>query len=919
MKSLSVLLLCLVSYASLAQPQRVIQDQDLGSGQYNWSQDTCYILDGYVFLDPGGLLTIEAGTIIKAMQTPSTGDPTTALTISQGARIHADGSYIDPIIFTAESDDIADPVDLAQSDRGLWGGLVLLGDAPVTDSAGTSLTVNHPYFSADEPRGQYGGANPNHNSGILNNVSIRFAGANVITDHFAGLTLAGVGSLTNLDTVEVFASGSDGIRFIGGTVDSRHLASSFCADDAFEWDLGFTGRGQYWFSVQSEDQADCGIEGRGHFSKPVIYNLTLIGSGQNGSANNPVAIRFLDGSGGELGMSVFADFPNAGIEVEDLPGGNDCYAKIASGELVLRANVWSNFGRGNNFTSAGLIEASEGFDEQAQDLMDHLVDSNVIIDDYLVYLSRKQDMRLNPDYFTDGSFHEFPYFSYPEDSFFILAELICSDGGAFLTDGAWWLRYWTALDQDNYLMHPCAPTFIESFEFWGGDTVIMSCEELEDNNFQVSYRCFNSFCSLLNQTLAISMRMKRKKRRFDLTPLEYCYIQPLEIEGIESMAIYDSIGLIERFIVLDTFSVPLTILVIDTVAPTLTLTPCDTCNDGQFAVLIEDCDTAWITAFDTSLVNDTLVEYKWEGIDRCGNFADFRVTQNLNAPVKTWFQDLDGDGYGNDEVQLRFQGIPPGYSELGGDCDDSNPLKNPGMAEDPLDNYDNNCDGLGEYEVCAGSDQLSIEEDCNPVQINRNPSQFETNSTIATCIDPFVDFDGDLWLTLTAPSSGEVTIKFDPDVSADMNLYRGTCDDLELLDCAVFGNKEIFTNQLQPGELLHLQLIAWKGTQDVFSICATAPNTTSNKHQDGNIQNLIVYPNPTNGTQTVEWENARETTGSLNVYNTLGKAVLNIFQNVDLVPGTHQRQLNLSGLAPGQYWMILQSDHRRHAVKTVKF
>ncbi len=37
-----------------------------------------------------------------------------------------------------------------------------------------------------------------------------------------------------------------------------------------------------------------------------------------------------------------------------------------------------------------------------------------------------------------------------------------------------------------------------------------------------------------------------------------------------------------------------------------------------------------------------------------------------------------------------------GFSELGGDCDDDNPARNPGLPELEGDGIDNNCDGIVE-------------------------------------------------------------------------------------------------------------------------------------------------------------------------------------------------------------------------------
>ena len=65
---------------------RVVRDIDLVGGQtYNWSADTIYVLDGYVFLESGGVLNIAPGTTVQGASTPSSAnDLASALIIARG-------------------------------------------------------------------------------------------------------------------------------------------------------------------------------------------------------------------------------------------------------------------------------------------------------------------------------------------------------------------------------------------------------------------------------------------------------------------------------------------------------------------------------------------------------------------------------------------------------------------------------------------------------------------------------------------------------------------------------------------------------------------------------------------------------------------------------------------------------------------
>ncbi len=56
-----------------------------------------------------------------------------------------------------------------------------------------------------------------------------------------------------------------------------------------------------------------------------------------------------------------------------------------------------------------------------------------------------------------------------------------------------------------------------------------------------------------------------------------------------------------------------------------------------------------------------------------------------------WFLDEDGDGYGVDGETVLDCEQPDGYVDQGGDCDDSDPARSPGL-EELCDGQDNDCD-----------------------------------------------------------------------------------------------------------------------------------------------------------------------------------------------------------------------------------
>ncbi len=72
------------------------------------------------------------------------------------------------------------------------------------------------------------------------------------------------------------------------------------------------------------------------------------------------------------------------------------------------------------------------------------------------------------------------------------------------------------------------------------------------------------------------------------------------------------------------------------------------------------------------------------------------IVQKLSNFAASWYQDLDGDLYGN-PASLRSTACTPPYghsTQQGGDCSDGNPAINPGATDLPGDSIDSDCDGL---------------------------------------------------------------------------------------------------------------------------------------------------------------------------------------------------------------------------------
>lgn len=449
----------------LTQAQTItIKDADLTNGTHNWTKNNTYLLDGFVYLEAGGVLTIEAGTIVKGKATPTTGDNASALIITRGATINANGTAGEPIIFTAEVDDVSNSSDLDETDNGLWGGLILLGYANLGFNVDSAFIEGIP---SGEDRAAYGpGAKPpaspdDDNSGSLKYVSIRHGGAELAPgDEINGLTLGGVGGNTTLEHIEVYANQDDGIEFFGGKAKIKWASVTFCGDDGYDWDLGWRGYGQFWFMLQRSDDGDSGGEHDGAkpdaqlpFSDPMVYNATFIGAGSGGTAKNSFAVLMRDGTGGTYANSIFTQFANHALEVEDLPAasGVDSYQRLEDGDLSFLCNIWFDFGHGNELscdTTTGILNPSAGAeDSTCASLVSHLTNnSNVLIDPQIMAVSRVTSAgTLDPRPNMAGPAGTTTC-NAPADPFFTPATY----RGAFSSDASWLLG-WTALSEYGHL------------------------------------------------------------------------------------------------------------------------------------------------------------------------------------------------------------------------------------------------------------------------------------------------------------------------------------------------------------------------------------------------------------------------------------------------------------------------------------
>lgn len=194
---LPVMAVCALAAGFTAFENRAVRvDADI-TADTTWSSGSRYILEKTIYVENASL-TIEPGVVVE-------GESGSALVVTADAKLFVRGRADSPVVFTSAKPEGARA-------RGDWGGVVLLGRAP----------VNEPNASIEglpegETRGGFGGSDVNDSCGVIEYARIEFAGFEVYKDNeLNGLTLGGCGKHTIVRNVQVHRALDDGIEIFGG-------------------------------------------------------------------------------------------------------------------------------------------------------------------------------------------------------------------------------------------------------------------------------------------------------------------------------------------------------------------------------------------------------------------------------------------------------------------------------------------------------------------------------------------------------------------------------------------------------------------------------------------------------------------------------------------------------------------------------
>ncbi len=320
--------------------------------------DTIYLLDGFVYVKNSATLTIEAGTVVQGYIDPVVGNTKGTLIITRTGMIDAQGTECEPIVFTS-----ARPA--GQRGTGDWGGVILLGEAPVNrgtlQASGFYTDIIEGGLTGDVADRTFGGNNALDNSGTMTYCRIEYAGiAFTPNNEINSLTMGGVGAGTTINHIFVSYAGDDAFEWFGGATTHTHLVAYNTVDDNFDGDEGWQGGVQFAIIYQDANIADIsrseGWEFDNDASNPnrlprttaIFSNVTVVGPKVNGTPNalHQSVARIRRGSYVSIHNSVFVDHID-GIFID----GNDSYAGWFGGAYGLTNNLMA--GMTNNFKASG--------------------------------------------------------------------------------------------------------------------------------------------------------------------------------------------------------------------------------------------------------------------------------------------------------------------------------------------------------------------------------------------------------------------------------------------------------------------------------------------------------------------------------------------------------------------------------------
>lgn len=300
----------------------------------HWGPAGCVVdLSGAVLVVPPAVLTVDPGVMVRGIKNPGNA---AALIVTRGAKLDANGTAADPIVFTSNQAPGA-------RDKGDWGGVTLNGSAPVNFDGGEGSSEGLPPGLA-----LYGGNDVADNSGRVRFVRVEFSGIEFSPDNELNVfTMNGVGTGTVIDHVQAHRGNDDCHEWFGGTVRTKFLVATACRDDDFDWQIGWRGSLQFGVSHKSAVGVDgsgrCGLESDNNEfgfdnlprSNPRVCNVTTIGIRPQGGTISGSGANLRRGTAGTISNTIFTGWPSACLDIDN----DETIARACTNGTTLRTGA----------------------------------------------------------------------------------------------------------------------------------------------------------------------------------------------------------------------------------------------------------------------------------------------------------------------------------------------------------------------------------------------------------------------------------------------------------------------------------------------------------------------------------------------------------------------------------------------------
>lgn len=254
-----------------------------------------------------------------------------------------------------------------------------------------------------------------------------------------------------------------------------------------------------------------------------------------------------------------------------------------------------------------------------------------------------------------------------------------------------------------------------------------------------------------------------------------------------------------------------------------------------------------------SLAENTCVSLA-SGVYAMGGSNGVALSSHFYLATCKYYIDNDGDGYGDPSTVVTSCTPVPGYTYVGGDCQDAASSIHP-FSMELINGVDDDCDGLtDEYDdVCAAAPlSFGLNGPYSNVNSTIQPNEPQVNRNGCTapnswCTGTNALINNTIWFRFTAPSSGRISVHVSPKTGFDSELALWSAvncssvlsDGVTLIaanddSTAVNFNAWIAPVCLTPGQDYYLQLDGYNtATNSAIQILLIDEGITSYVDADG--------------------------------------------------------------------------------------